>query len=133
MSLSLIEKKEMRKFGGIAFIFFGVLCALGFWRQKTIPFYLFGLLSSLGIGFILLPSILKPVYDGWLKAAHFIGRTITTLILAMAYYLVITPTAFIKRIFGGLPIPIRPDRKAQTYWVTRSEPAQPVERFIKRY
>jgi hypothetical protein len=85
------------------------------------------------LGFIILPNALKAVYLAWLKVAHFIGRVITTVILALAYYLSIAPTALIKRMFGGTPLPTAPDRNAATYWVTRNEPAQPKERFFKRY
>ena len=76
---------------------------------------------------------MEPVYRGWLKVAHFIGRTITLGILTLAYYLVITPFALAKRFFGGRPLPLKPDKAAGTYWVTRTEPAQPKERFLKRY
>jgi hypothetical protein len=57
----------------------------------------------------------------------------TVLILSLAYYLVITPSALIKRLSGGAPIPVKPDKEALSYWVDRSEPAQPKERFLKRY
>ena len=133
MSLTSTKKKEIRKFGLIAFIFFGALCVLGIWRHKVIVTCFFGFLGLLGAGFIALPSPLRPLYDGWLKIAHFIGRLITTIILALAYYLVITPTALLKRLFGGRPLPTSPDKSASSYWVTRPEPAQPKERFIKRY
>ncbi|MFC1823764.1 hypothetical protein ACFL9T_13720 [Thermodesulfobacteriota bacterium] len=127
------EKKDIRKFGAIAFFFFGVICVIGFWRQKVIITYVFGTLSVLGIGFMLLPKNLKPVYVAWMKIAHIIGLVITTLTLTLAYYLVITPSALIKRIFGGRPIPLSPDKKCSTYWVDRTEPVQPKERFIKRF
>ena len=126
-------RRDIRKFGVIAFIFFGALCALGVWRQKPLPIYFFGALSLLGLGFLLLPGPLRPIYSGWLKITHLIGRMTTLIILAFAYYLVITPTALIKRIFGGRPLPISPDPGLSTYWVTRPEPVQPKERFIKRY
>ena len=79
------------------------------------------------------PSRLKPVYLVWLKIAHFLGKAITATVLAFAYYLVITPSAILKRWFGGTPLPTKPDENASTYWVTRVEPAQPKERFFKRY
>jgi len=72
-------------------------------------------------------------YVAWLKIAHLLSRIITTLILTLAYYLVITPSALIKRVFGGLPLPLKPDKDASSYWVNRTEGAQPKERFIKRY
>ena len=133
MSSNSTDTKTIRKFGLIALIFFGCLSALGLWREKSLPFYLFGLLSALGLGFILIPNPLKPVYIGWLKTAHFLGRVVTTLILTLAYYLVITPSALLKRIFGGTPLPVMPDKKSSSYWVTRAEAAQPRERYVKRY
>lgn len=117
----------------IALIFFGALFALGIWKEKPLPTYLFGGLSLLGFGFILIPLQLKPVYVAWLKIAHFISRVITALMLACAYYLVITPTALLKRLFGQTPLPVKPDKNVLSYWVDRDEPAQPRERFIKRY
>jgi hypothetical protein len=128
-----VNAYDIRKFGLIAFIFFGVLCGVGLWTKKPVPTYLFGLLCVLGLGFILAPGPLKPLYGAWLKVAHFIGRIVTTLILTLAYYLVITPTALIKRLFGGRPLPLKPDKKATSYWVPRTEPAQPKERFLKRF
>ena len=106
---------------------------MGIWLGKTIPIYFFGTLSALGLGFILFPNQLRPVFIAWLKIAHFIGRVITTLILTLAYYLVITPATLIKRIFGGAPLPIKPDKNASSYWVTRKEAVQSKQQFLKRF
>jgi hypothetical protein len=133
MNSNLTEKKDVRKFGVIAFLFFGCLCGLGIWTGKTVPIYLFGSLSIVGLGFILIPQQLRPVYSGWLKIAHFIGKVVTIGVLTVAYYLVITPSAMLKRVFGGAPIPVRPDKGADSYWVARDEKVQPKERFLKRY
>ena len=133
MSHADMSEKDIRKFGLIALIFFGSLCGLGLWTKKPVPTYLFGSLSVLGLGFILIPARLRPVYTVWLKIAHVIGRIITMLVLTLAYYVVITPAALIKRVFGGRPLPLRPDKEATSYWVARTEPAQPKERFLKRY
>ena len=133
MSLSSTDIKDIRKFGIVAFIFFGFLAALGYWKQKFIFMLLFGLLSLMGMGFILLPVHLYPMYQAWLKFAHFMNRAVTLLILTIAYYLVITPSALVKRMISGRPLPIKPDPNVASYWVSRSEPAQPKERFLKRF
>ena len=133
MNLSSIDIKEIRRFGTIAFLFFGSLAALGVWRQKLFLACFFGLFSLVGMGLFLFPSPLSPAYYIWLKIAHFIGRMITTVILTLAYYLVITPSAFVKKLFGGSPLPVKPNHNISSYWVTRTEPAQPKERFLKRY
>ena len=133
MTSSSAEMREIRKFGLVAFVLFGLLCTLGLWLDKRAPVYLFGFLALLGLGFILTPGILRPVYLAWVKAAHFIGKALTIAVLTLAYYLVITPTALLKRLFGGRPLPLLPDKDASSYWIARAEPAQPKERFIKRY
>ncbi|MGD8295947.1 MAG: hypothetical protein PVG67_06115 [Desulfobacterales bacterium] len=129
MNSNLTNSREIRKFGAIGLIFFGTLLAVSIWRDKT----LFSLLAVLSSGFVLMPVLLKPIYIGWLKIAHFIGSKVTILILTIFFYFVMTPAALLKRIFGGRPLPVKPDPDAETYWVTRTEPAQPKERFLKRF
>ena len=133
MNSNSIEKKQIRKFGLIAFLFFTILCVLGIWAQKRPTIYLFGFLSILGIGFMVAPAQLLPVYKAWLKIGRLLGRALNTLVLVLIYYLVITPAALIKRVIGGRPLPLKPDAEASSYWVSKPEPAQPKERFLKRY
>ena len=133
MNSNSTSNKDIRRFGFIAFLFFGALCGIGLWTKKPVPTYFFGSLSVLGLGFILIPTTLRPVYATWLRIAHFLGKIFTMLILTLAYYMVITPAALIKRLFGGRPLPLMPNKEASSYWVARTEPAQPKERFIKRY
>lgn len=133
MSLNSIDIKQIRILGIVAFIFFGCLCTLGIWTNKSIPTYLFGAFSVIGLGFILIPKPMKPVYTAWLKIAGFLNMVVTTFILVLVYYLVITPSGLIKRLVSGHPLPVKPDKKASSYWVTRTEPSQPKERFLKRY
>lgn len=133
MSSNSTDSKDIRKFGTIALIFFGCLAALGFFTGKILPVVLFGFFAALGISFIVAPVRLAPVYKMWLKIGHFIGTVVTTLILTLLYFLLMTPAAILKRFFGGRPLPMKPDKTKPSYWVARDEPAQPRERFFKRY
>lgn len=133
MNLNSTDTRQIRIFGFTALLFFGCLAGAGIWLGKAFPTYFFGALSVLGMGFVLFPNPLRPVFLAWLKIAHFIGRCVNALMLTLAYYLVITPAAFIKRVFGGRPLPVKPDRELPSYWVTRKEAAQPREQFLKRF
>ncbi len=133
MNLNSTESTQIRRFGIIAFLFFGCLCGFGLLAGKALPVYLFGLLSILGFGFLIFPIKLRPLYVAWMKIARILGRIINTSVLTIAYYFVITPSAFIKRLIGGRPLPLRPNKYASSYWVARSEPVQPKERFFKRF
>ena len=133
MNSNLIDPREIRKFGIIGTMFFSTILTVALWRDKTLGAYFFGLLTVLSIGFVLMPVKLQPIYAGWLKVAHFISAKVTILILTILFYFVITPVALVKIIFGGRPLHLDTDPDAETYWVTRFEPAQPKERFLKRY
>ena len=131
--LARIDISDIRKFGTVAFLFFGCLALLLYFKHRFVLTYVFGFFSVTGLGLLLLPSPLKPVYMLWIKVTTFIGKIVTTIILTLAYYLVVTPSALIKRCFGGRPLPMKPDPNTSSYWVPRSEPIQPRERFLKRY
>jgi hypothetical protein len=133
MHWNSIEKREIRKFGLTALILFGCLGAVAVWKHRPIPMCLFAALALVGCGFIVAPRPMRRVYSCWLSLAGFLGRLVTCVILTLAYYLVITPAALIKRVLGGRPLPVSPDSKASSYWCRRDEPVQPRERFHKRY
>ena len=120
-------------FGLVVFVFFGFLCGIAAWKNKTITIYLFGSISALGIGFLLAPLKLSPLYNAWQGLALRISQIITSIILICIFYFVISPAGIIKRIISGPTLPIRPDKKITTYWVKRTEAAQSVEGFKRRF
>lgn len=133
MNSSSTDRAEIRKFGAAALVFFGLLTGAAFGRQKTGTAVFFALPAFLGAGFVLLPGTLAPLYRLWRRLARRIGAGITLLMLTLAYYLVVTPFALVMRLLGRRPLPLRPKPNQASYWVVRSEPAQPKARFEKRF
>lgn len=131
--MNSIKPAEVRKFGLIALIFFGLLFALGLWRDKAVPTYFFGLLAFCGICFTVLPQLLIPVYKRWMALAHFMSRVLTVIVMTFTFFLVITPSGLLKRVFGGTPIRVDPDKSVKSYWVDRNEPLQEKDGFYKRF
>src|SRR5262245_55513148 len=82
-----------------------ILAAFGGWwifREKFAavrPWFL-------GVGAILLvlglvaPRALAIPYRGWMRFAELLARVVTTLILAIVFFLVVTPIGFWKRLRG---------------------------------
>jgi hypothetical protein len=123
----------MRHFGLVALLFFGLLGTVAFWQDKTILACFLWTLATLGLGFLVLPRPLAPVYQAWLKGAHIISTAFTTVLLTLSYFLVITPAALMLRLLRKRLLPLKPDLALTTYWISRSEPAQRRERFTKRF
>ena len=133
MNSNSTDPKAVRKFGLAALLLFGAFFVVSVGLGKPAAAIFFNILAIIGAGLFAMPARLMGVYQTWLKIGHFIGTAITMMVLALGFYLVITPSAIIKRFFGGRPLPLKPDRNTTSYWVTRDEPSQPLERYVKRY
>lgn len=64
---------------------------------------------------------IKPIYDRWMKVAHFIGMAITTVMLSVLYYLVFTPIGLLYRVMGEDPLDRKIDKNVTSYWKIRKE------------
>lgn len=122
------DPPALRKFG---LSVGGVLVLLGLWftlRHKLAGPYLLapgGLLLGLGLAW---PRSLKPVYVGWMAVAFVLGHVVSTVLLVLLFYLVVTPMGLLARAVGKDFLNRKWDPQAPTYWVPRdSTPKTPAD------
>lgn len=100
------------------------------------PWIVSGIVWAIGgfFGLMMLasPTLARGLYRGWMFAALPIGWTISHLILALVYYLVVTPIGLMLRLAGNDPMQRRFDRGATTYWIPRDGPSEP-SRYFKQF
>jgi large-conductance mechanosensitive channel len=77
-------------------------------------------LLLLGIG---APARLSALNRLWLKIGAILSKVINPIILALLFFFVLTPMAFVMRVAGRRPLRLAPDRDAASYWIAR-EPLQ---------
>lgn len=68
-----------------------------------------------------------------MAAAIIIGWFMSRVILVILFYLVLTPTAIIARIFGKRFLELKWDRSQKTYWNYREEQAPDKSRYEKQF
>lgn len=78
------------------------------------------------------PGFLRGAYLASAYAALPIGLVMSYLILGVIYYLVITPTGLILRLFGHDPLARRFDPDRESYWTEREEPDK-VDRYFQQF
>jgi hypothetical protein len=86
-----------------------------------------GLLS--GVVGVLRPGWMRIALMGWMWAAFPIGWTVSHLLMASIYYLVVTPIGLLMRLAGRDPLARKFDRNAETYWTPRVEEVDPARYF----
>jgi hypothetical protein len=103
--------KQLRNFG---LLVGGIFLALGFWRPFF--FYVGAPLFLLGL---LRPSILRRPYLIWMTVGIGLGFLVSTILLTLFYFLVITPIGLIARAAGKDFMNRKIEKEAMTYWSPR--------------
>jgi hypothetical protein len=75
------------------------------------------------------PPLGRRLYVGWMYAAAPVGWTISHVVLALVYYLVLTPVGLLVRLFGRDPMQRSLDTKAASYWIERKAQPEPARYF----
>ena len=94
---------------------------------------------ALGVTIVLLiigifaPRIVSVPARAWLALASLLNRTVSAVVLAIIYVLVITPTGLYRRLSGKDALQRRFDPAASTYWTDREEPTPRAETLPRQY
>jgi hypothetical protein len=115
--------RELRKFGLLVGGVFALLGLLMWVRHKPqVPWFL-------GPGVVLMaagaavPRALKPIYIAWMALALTLGLVVSTVILTLFFFLVITPIGWAARLLGKDFLRLKLEPQAPTYWLPREGPA----------
>jgi hypothetical protein len=114
-------KNSNRSFG---LLFSAIFAGFGLWPLTngenviiyliiiSLTFLLLGLLNS---------KILSPINKAWTKFGEFLGAIIAPVIMAIVYFVVLTPISLLVRIFGKDLIGLKYLKKNDTYWIKRKK------------
>jgi small-conductance mechanosensitive channel len=126
-------KKDLRNFGITVGIVLILIAGLLFWKQKD-SFLYFGILGALLISAALVkPLILKPLNKAWMTLAILMGWIMTRVILTILFFIVLTPTAFIAKLFRKDFLDLKIDKSKSTYWVKREKKNFTPEDYEKQF
>ena len=113
------SQSSNRSFG---LLFFIVFIVVGLWpitKGETANIYLI-LISLFFLIFGLINSkILSPFNKAWVKFGEILGLIIAPIIMALVYFIILTPISLILRMFGKDLLGLKFIKKQDTYWIKR--------------
>ena len=126
--------KELRWFGVLLAGFVVLAGALARWQIEApaAALTIWAAGAALAAVYAAAPPLRRWIYLGWLYAAFPIGWTVSHLLLAATYYLVLTPIGLLVRWTRGDPLERTLDRSAPTYWTER-RPVRDVRRYFRQF
>ena len=115
------SKSSNRSFG---LLFFIVFLILGFWPLKSgesLNFYFFAISLIFLILGLINSKLLSPFNKFWIKLGVILGNIIAPIVMALVYFVILTPVSLIVRLFGKDLLALRFLKKKETYWITRKK------------
>ncbi len=124
--LTKATPRELRKFG---LVVGAVFCSLGLSLLKLHkPYYWYVLAPGVPLVVLgaALPRSLKWIYVGWMTLAMVMGAIVSTILLTLLFYCIVTPIGLIARLAGKDFLSRNLEPKAASDWILRdiSKPKQ---------
>jgi hypothetical protein len=79
------------------------------------------------------PGLLQPFNRLWTKLGLLLGRIMSPIVTGLLFFVVVTPTGLLLRLFGKDPLRMASDAKARTYWIERQPPGPPPESMANQF
>lgn len=129
------SRRELRQFAGIWFPAMMAFIGWLFLRKAdslsiAIAVWTVGVVVSLVGWFV--PTFMRWVFVGWMYAAFPIGWTVSHVLLAAIFYLVLTPISLVARVCGRDRLRLKWDRSARSYWVPHAAVTDP-KRYFRQF
>jgi hypothetical protein len=70
----------------------------------------------------LVPQVLAPANRLWTKFGLLLHNIVSPIALGILFFIVVTPTGLLMRLFGKDPLRLRFDPAAGSYWIKRDPP-----------
>ena len=105
-------------------LFFVVFLIIGLWPLKngqslnfyfitaSLVFLILGLLNS---------KLLSPLNKSWIKLGEILGIIIAPIVMALVYFVILTPVSIIVRVFGKDLLGLKFLKEKETYWIKRKK------------
>jgi len=125
--------RDLRKFGMMVGGVFLLLGGLALWRHKwTAPWLLTpgSVLFAFGV---IWPRALKLIYIAWMGLAFGLGLIVSSILLTVFFYLVITPIGLIARLAGKDFLSLKLPSAAKSYWQAREKPVLTAAEYEQQF
>ena len=116
-----IKISSNRSFGIVFFVFFLII---SFWPLingenlrvwsliVSVVFLLLGIFNS---------KVLTPLNKIWFKFGIFLGNFIAPIVMGLVFFLVVTPTGFLMRLFGKNLLNLKKNKNTNSYWIKKNK------------
>ena len=115
------KRSSNRSFG---LLFFVVFLVIAFWpltKKSEINLYLISIALIFLVLGLLNSKILSPLNKAWIKLGEILGRIVAPVVMAIVYFIILTPISLLVRLFGKDLIGMKFSNDTKSYWIKRKK------------
>ena len=109
-------KKELRNFGIVMAVCFGLLASLLFWKEKQAWRYLASIAVSFLLTGLIVPVVLAPLESIWMKFSILVSKVMTPIIFTIVFFVAFAPFGIVMRLLKIDLLKRKIEPEAETYW-----------------
>ena len=115
------SQSSNKSFGLLFFVVFLILALWPLKNGSNINLY-FIITSTIFLILGLINSkLLSPLNKSWIKLGEILGMIIAPIVMALVYFVILTPVSFIVRLFGKDLLGLKFLKEKETYWIKRKK------------
>ena len=110
---------------GFGLVFAGVFTLIGLWPALfgALPrWWALVIAAAFAIVTFVRPQALAPLKLLWFRFGLLLHAVVNPLVMALLFFLVVTPIALIMRLLGKRPLSLEIEPDAPSYWISRQPP-----------
>ena len=115
------KRSSNRSFGLLFFIVFLVIAFWPLTKKGEVNLYLISIALIFLVLGLLNSKILSPLNKAWIKLGEILGRIIAPVVMAVVYFIILTPISLLVRLFGKDLIGMKFSNDIKSYWVKRKK------------
>ena len=115
-----MKKSSEKSFGILFSLVFFIVSIWPLLEGNTIRFWALSLSFIFLIIAFLKQELLKPLNNIWINFGETLGKIIAPIVMALIFFLVLTPLSFIIRIFGKDLLSLKFSNE-KSYWIKREK------------
>jgi ABC-type uncharacterized transport system permease subunit len=129
------SRRQLNQFGFIWLGFLAVFGGIAWYRfeNPTVATWLWIAAVAVPVVGWLVPPFMRLVFVGMSYLAWPIGFVVSHVVLAVVYYLVLTPIGLLMRLVGYDPMTRRAGDAGSSRWVARSTDNRGIERYFRQF
>ena len=115
------SQSSNKSFGLLFFVVFLILALWPLKNSSNINLYLIIASAIFLILGLINSKLLSPLNKSWIKLGEILGMIIAPIVMALVYFVILTPVSFIVRLFGKDLLGLKFLKEKETYWIKRKK------------